>query len=146
VPQQLHPDAGDIAELHGIRWRELDSICTRLGRMSRRGWDKLFRGLFVLLIGGAGGAAFGLIPFLSTTPPPSTEDKRLYVAALGITLFVGLAMGAASLAIKSERDDSVEGIREDLNMLLAPYREQLAKQHLAQERDARRRAREGEAG
>jgi hypothetical protein len=122
-PTQLHPDSRDIAEVFGMRWRELDSISKRLERMAKFRWDKVFTGLFVLLLGGSAGAAFGLIPFLATKP--SAHSKHEYLFLIGIAIIVAALCGIASLCIKGERDDSVAAIKEDLDTLLKPYRDKI---------------------
>jgi hypothetical protein len=140
TPAQLHPDSSDIAEIFGMRWRELDTISKRLQRMTKFRWDKLFTAAFVLLAGGAGGAGFGLIPFLSQDPPD--RDKWEYIALIGIAGFVAVLCGVASLCIRGERDDSVSAIKEDLDTLLKPYRDKVEATEAAAERGKRTRERQ----
>jgi len=93
--------------------------------MSTRRWDEWFRGAAILLLGGVLGGAFGLIPFLSTDPSPSRASKVVYFGLLGVGVLLSAICGAAGLAIKSERDESVSSIKEAVDDLLKPYEKDL---------------------
>jgi hypothetical protein len=120
-PPLLRRSRESTAELQGLRGEELTSISRRLGRLSKSRWDRWFTGAFGLLLGGVLGGCFGLIPFLTANPGPSSKAKVIYFGSLGFILVVALVCGLASLAVKAQRDDSVAAIKEDLDTLLAAY-------------------------
>jgi hypothetical protein len=110
-----------IAEVGNLRHRELMTIAKRLGRLSVWRWDRWFAGAGLLLAGAAVGGGFALIPFLGASPGPSNESKTLYIALLLAAALLAMVCGGASLAIGSEREDSVTAIKEDLDSLLSAY-------------------------
>ena len=119
---RAHPDA--LALVGDTKLSELKAISRRLGRMSKWKWDRFFVGAMLLFLGGAIGAGVGLVPFLSSTPPPSHVARREYIALVIIAGVIGIVCGVACLAAKSERDDATEAIKEDLDELLAAYERQ----------------------
>jgi hypothetical protein len=110
-----------IAEVGNLRHRELITIAKRLGRLSMWRWDRWFAGAGLLLAGAAMGGGFALIPFLGASPSPSNESATLYISLLGTAVLLTIACGVASLAVGSEREDSVAAIKEDLDSLLSAY-------------------------
>ena len=97
------------------------TISTRLGRLSKRHWDRWFAGACALTIGAAVSGVFGYLAFTGSRVQPSAHAKTLYLALLIAGFVVGALCGAASLAIKSEREDSVAAIKEDLDSLLKDH-------------------------
>jgi hypothetical protein len=115
------PKPEAIAEMAGIRQSELQTISARLGRVCEPSRARWFAGAAVLALGGAVGGGFGLIPFLSTTPAPSSSATILYAALVGVGLVAALLCGLAYRALHVERADSVGAIKEDLDRMLAAY-------------------------
>ena len=117
----LEPKPEALHEAGGLRIRELRTISLRLGRMGKRQWDRWFAGAAILLLGGVIGGGIGLVPFLSYKPSPSSSSKVLYIVLLVAALLLAAVCGLARLAIRSEREDSCEAIKKDLDTLLGAY-------------------------
>ena len=115
----LQPRPEAIQELAGMRHRELLVLSDRLGRMSNKKWDRVFTGLALLFAGGVLGGGFGLIPFLAAEH--TKVQSRAYVAAIVVAVAIAILCALASLAVKSEREDSCEAIKADLDKILGAY-------------------------
>ena len=121
-PTTLYPDPDAVAELAGgFRLAELRSISDRLGRMSKRQWDKAFAAIALLFAGGVIGGGFGLVPFLSTTPPPGHASKWLYYGLLIAAGVVSAICTVARFAIRSEREDSCTAIKSEVDAIVSRY-------------------------
>jgi hypothetical protein len=121
IPPVLPRHKEAVRELGGLRGEELMEVSRRLGRMSKRRWDRWFTGAGVLLAGGLIGGAFGLIPFLTANPGPTAKAKIIYLGALAASFVLAVVCGLASLGIKGQREDSVTAIKEDFDRMLRTW-------------------------
>jgi hypothetical protein len=111
-------DPAQVAEVRDMRRRELMTISRRLGRLDRRPRGQLYDWAGTLLLGGAVGGGFGLIPFLEQKPNPDTVDRLIYFGLLGVAVLVAYVCFRAARDARAERADTVVAIKEDLDELM----------------------------
>jgi hypothetical protein len=120
-PVALDPHPEEVAVLTGMRKSRLQSFSDRLGRVGQFPWPTMWAGLGTLLLGGAVGGAFGLIPFLSTDPRPSSFDQLVYIGLVGGTAVLAIVCFLAAATTRAERVESVRAIKEDFDKMLSAW-------------------------
>ena len=91
----------------------MKSISERLGRLGRFPWAKAWSTAATLSGGAVVGGLLALIPFLSTTPAPTSTWKHIYTAALIAGAVLTLIFLAAAITTHAERAESITDIKAD---------------------------------
>lgn len=122
----LEPDPEAWTLLGSVRASDMNTFLQRMQRLCQRKIDraKIFANAGILLIGAATGGAFGLIPFLSTSPSPSHESRVIYIGIICTAAVLALVCALARYAIHEERSDSISDIADDFKSWLDAYEEQ----------------------
>jgi hypothetical protein len=111
----LYPAPEAVATLGKLRMRELQAICDRLNRFPKWPYSRFWYATAAVLIG----AAIGAVPGGSQLAPKA--DETLYWCLAGGAAALGIVCLIAGLTTQSERTESIEAIKEDLDLLLKPY-------------------------
>ena len=93
----------------------MDSISQRLGRFSKMPWATVWGAVSAILIGAAVG---GAVAALQLAPDANTTA---YWAIVGGVFVAGLLAAGAAFTTNSEHTDSIQGIKDDFDRLLAVY-------------------------
>jgi CHASE2 domain-containing sensor protein len=91
----------------------MESITERLGRFPRFPLAPVWGAGAAILFGAAVGGA------IAGTQLSSESDKGLYWGVVGVVVLLGVVCALAALATHSERTDSVQAIKVDLEKLLS---------------------------
>ena len=118
---QIFPKSQSVAEMRGLRHREMKSISNRLADVDKRDWATAWTTVGLLLWGGAIGGGIGSIPFLSMEPEPSHTEAVHYIGLLVIAAAMGTVCLIARLTVKHARGETVKAIKRDLDQLLEAY-------------------------
>ena len=99
----------------------MQTISDRLGRLCGHKVDlaAVFATAALLVAGGIVGGLIGLFPFLSSSPAHTT--KVYYGITLIVAAVFAILLWLARLAIKKERAESIQAIKEDLDKILTSY-------------------------
>lgn len=117
----LQRNPAEIAVLSDVRHSEMRGISTRLGRLCNRKVDseRGFAAVALILFGGLAGGVFGAFPLWAASP--SHQTKVYYLLALSLALLLGVVCLIARLAVRIERIESIEAIKDDLDEMLGGY-------------------------
>lgn len=120
-PFTLERKPESVAELSALRHSEVKSISDRLGRLSHRGWDRVrtLESLAVLLWGASISSAVAYLPFRATSP--SHQAKVYYALVLVALVVLSLLLTLGRWMVKSEREESIDAIKQDLDSILSSY-------------------------
>ena len=68
----IEPDPSHIAEMAKVRLSEMETLCRRLGRISKWRWERLWFSAGLLLIGSALGGVYAVVG--APTPAPARSQ------------------------------------------------------------------------
>lgn len=125
--RELEPDPAYTATVRGLRLSSLQTISTRLGRVTRFALSRLWFAAAALCFGGALGGWIAMPPFAEDNPGKvaiASYQRNLWLVALA-----GVLCLVAGFTTQKERADSVRSIKSDLDELLEAYKGALAKAH-----------------
>ena len=121
MADQLIPDRASVAEMTGIRHRELQSICDRLGNIARLTRATRYGELSILLLGGAIPEA---VAYVNSTH--FWEKHSSWGSPVDLWIMVGLVIVGAfvrkvSKDILEQHADSIDGVKATVDGLLDAY-------------------------
>jgi hypothetical protein len=119
--QQLRRSSLATVTVADVRHSDLVTFSDRLSRVGQFAWASVWVTVATLAGGAFLGGAIGLIPFLSTSPPPSHHARFLYVAALIVVALLTAVMGLAALTTHRARAESIADIKTDFDKMLASF-------------------------
>lgn len=125
TPVLLHPGPVAIAEMQQVRYRDMEMISTRLGRLGSKPKGAWLAPTASVLIGSALGAALGAIPLFSSDAQLDKWVMPTYLTTMVALALLAIGFLAASRSVKAERADSVQAIKEDYDKWLADYQQDL---------------------
>lgn len=116
---KIEADPTAVAEVEGMRLRDLKLVSTRLGRVGKVNWANALAVVALLLLGADAGGWIGMWPYLGTKP--SHYEKTVYMAILVGVGAIGLVALIGAGIARHERVESVHDIKTDLDELLTAW-------------------------